>query len=389
MDPIHNPYSPGAGRRPPELAGRDPELGRFQVVMARLEQGLTDRGLMLTGLRGVGKTVLLNEFRGRAEERGWLVAKAEAGEGRPFRALIAQSLNQALRSVLGRPGVRDKLRRALAVFKAFTLKIAPDGSLALGIDVEPSAGRADTGDLELDLTELALDLGDAAKGLGIGAVILIDEMQDLEGAELAAIAAAAHEAGQRDMPFLVVGAGLPGLPVALTEAKSYSERLFEYRRIGPLDREAASAALIRPAEARSVKWSDEAAELVLQESAGYPYFLQVYGKTTWDYAEASPIRADDARVGVEVGHRELDVGFYGSRWERATPNQKKYLRAVAEGGDGPSSSAEVAKRLGRRPSDVSVSRDQLIKKGLLYAPDRGTIAFTVPGMADFIERQEP
>jgi len=343
---------------------------------------------MLTGLRGVGKTVLLNEFRGRAEEGGWLVAKAEAGEGRPFRVLIAKSLNQALRSVAGRPGVRDKLRRVLAVFKAFTLRVAPDGSLALGIDVEPSAGRADTGDLELDLTELALDLGETARDLGIGMTILVDEMQDLEQAELAAIAAAAHEAGQRDMPFLVVGAGLPGLPVALTEAKSYSERLFEYRSIGPLDPEAASAALIRPAEARSVTWSDDAAELVLEVSAGYPYFLQVYGKSTWDYAEASPLQVEDARVGIEAGRAELDVGFYGSRWERATPSQKKYLRAIAQGGDGPSSSSDVAKRLGRRPGDVSVARDQLMKKGLLYAPDRGTIAFTVPGMSDFIDRQE-
>lgn len=387
MDPVQNPYSPGAGRRPPELAGRDPELKRFDVVLARVEGGRADRGLMLTGLRGVGKTVLLNEFRGKAEQRGWIVGKVEAGEGRPFGRLLGQSLNQALRSASGRHKAKAQLRQALAVFKAFSLKIAPDGSLALGIDVDPSAGRADTGDLEFDLSELTVDLAETAKGLGVGVLILVDEMQDLELTELAAAASAAHETSQRDLPFVLIGAGLPGLPVALTEAKSYSERLFEYLSIGSLDSTAASTALIRPAEARGVRWSERATRLVLDSSGGYPYFLQVYGKSSWDYAESSPIDFKDAGVGIEAGHKELDVGFYGSRWERATPGQKTYLRAVAKDGDGPSLSSEVAKRLRRRSSDVSVARDQLIKKGLIYAPDRGSIAFTAPGMADYIERQ--
>ena len=387
MDPVQNPYSPGAGRRPPELAGREPELNRFEVLRQRVETGLSDRGLMLTGLRGVGKTVLLNEFRARAEQRGWIVAKLEAGGARPLRVLAAQSLNQALRSATGRFGLSDRLRRTLGAFKAFTLKVAPDGSLALGIDVEARRGRADTGDLEVDLSELALDLGDTARDLGIGVLLLVDEMQDLASGELAAIAGASHEAGQRESPFIVVGAGLPSLPVALTEAKSYAERLYEYHRIGPLETTDAVAALVRPAKARGVEWRDDAAELIVNTAARYPYFLQVYGNATWDYAELSPIDADDATVGVEAGRRELDIGFYGSRWERATTAQRAYLRALADGGDEPNSSADVARRLSRRPSDVSVARDQLIKKGLLYAPDRGTIAFTVPGMAEFIARQ--
>ncbi|HEY3240569.1 MAG TPA: ATP-binding protein [Acidimicrobiia bacterium] len=387
MDPVQNPYSPGAGRRPPELAGREPELHRFDVLRQRIEEGRSDRGLILTGLRGVGKTVLLNEFRARAEQPGWIVAKVEAGGTRPFRALVAQSLNQALRSATGRFGMGERLGRALAVFKAFTLNVAPDGSLALGIDVEAGRGRADTGDLEVDLTELAVDLGGTARDLGVGTLLLVDEMQDLAAAELAAICAASHEAGQRDVPFLVVGAGLPSLPVALTEAKSYAERLFEYHGVGPLDDVAAMSALVRPGRARGVEWADQAADRILSTAVGYPYFLQVYGRATWDYAEASPIDAEDAAVGIEVGRRELDVGFYGSRWERATAGQKAYLRALAKGGDEPSPTAEVARRMVRRPSDVSVARDQLIKKGLLYAPDRGTIAFTVPGMAEFIARQ--
>lgn len=387
MDPALNPYSPGAGRRPPELAGREPELERFAVLQDRVEHGSTDRGVILTGLRGVGKTVLLNEFRANAEARGWIVAKVEAGTDRPFRVLLAQSLNQALRAATGRFGVTDRLRQALAAFKAFTMKVAPDGSLALGIEVEPTQGRADTGDLELDLTELAQDLAETARDLGVGVLVLVDEMQELDRAELGALAAASHEAGQRDLPFTTVGTGLPNLPTALREAKSYAERLFEYRRVGPLDTDAAEAALVRPAEARDVRWESEAAKRILAVSGGYPYFVQVYGKSTWDFAKTSPIDVEDATVGTQAGLMELDIGLYGSRWEDATPGQKAYLRAVAEGGDEPSPTGEVAARLNRKPNEVSVPRDELIRKGLLYAPERGMIAFTVPGMADFIARR--
>lgn len=387
MDPVQNPYSPGAGLRPPELAGREAELRRFEILRQRFEQGLNDRGIMLTGLRGVGKTVLLNEFRARAESHGWIVAKVEAGGDRPLRTLLAQSLNQALRSATGRFGLSERLRRALGAFKAFTLRFAPDGSLALGIDVDPTRGRADTGDLELDFTELALDLAEAARDLGVGVLVLVDEMQDLRSDELAALAAASHEAGQRDVPFVVIGAGLPSLPAALREAKSYTERLFEYRRIEPLADDDAAAALVRPAEDRSVAWDERARDLVLDLSRGYPYFIQVYGKASWDYAKRSPIDVEDARIGAEAGRAELDVGFYGSRWEDSTAAQQAYLRAVAVDGDEPSHTAAVAARMNRKPQDVSGARDELIKKGLLYAPERGTIAFTVPGMAGFIERK--
>ena len=387
MDPVRNPYSPGAGIRPPELAGRGPELDRFEVLLGRLESGRSDRGLVFTGLRGVGKTVLLNELRARCEQRGWIVAKVEAGGGRAFRRLVSQSLNQALRSATGRYGIGPKLRSAVAAFKAFTLRVAPDGSLALGLDVDPRSGRADTGDLELDLTELASDLGASAADLGVGVIVLVDEMQDLEAVELAAVAAASHEAGQRSLPFVVVGAGLPSLPIALTEAKSYAERLFEYRRVGPLDDEAARAAVVVPARAEDVEWTPGAIDQILDVSAGYPYFLQVFAKETWDFAAGTPIDDDDVGVGIEAGTADLDVGFYGTRWERATAAQRAYLRAVADvNGDGPAPTAEVASHLGRRPSDLSVARDQLIKKGLLFAPDRGTVAFTVPGMADYISR---
>jgi hypothetical protein len=302
--------------------------------------------------------------------------------------LIAQALNQALRAATGRGRGREALGRALSVFKSFSLRASPDGSFALGIDAEPALGRADTGDLEVDLTELLTDVGESAADLQAGTVIFVDEMQDLAKPDLAAVAGACHETGQRNLPVAVVGAGLPNLPTALTEAKSYAERLFAYRTIGALDREAATAALVRPAAALDVEWSSPALDLVLDRTQGFPYFVQAFGREIWDYAAGSPISAADAEVGIDVARRELDIGFFGSRWERATGGQRLYLRGLAETGDGPASSAEVARRMGRRPSDVSVARDQLIRKGLLYAPDRGTIAFTVPGMAEFVRRQD-
>lgn len=384
MDPVGNPHATGAGRRPPELSGREPELGRSAVAVQRIEQGRSDRGLVLSGLRGIGKTVLLNEHRALVEQRGWIVAKVEAGGGRGFGTFAAQSLNAALRTATGRYGMGVRLRRALAVFRSYSLKLAPDGSPALGIEVDAALGRADTGDLETDLTELAAELGTAAKDLGVGVCLLVDEMQDLATKDLAAISAAADEAGQRDLPFLVVGAGLPSLPAVLTEAKSSAEQLFEYRSLGTLDTADAADALRRPAEVLGVEWTEDALTAVLEVAAGYPYFLQVHGKATWDLAERSPIGEADAKLGIEAGGSELASGFYGSRWERATPAQQAYLRALAEGGDHASPTADVARRLGRRPSDVSVARDQLIKKGLAYAPQLGSIAFTAPGMATYV-----
>lgn len=234
--------------------------------------------------------------------------------------------------------------------------------------------------------ELLTDLGGAAADLRIGVALLIDEMQELATEEIAALAAACHEASQRNLPVTLVAAGLPNLPSALAEAKTYAERLFSYREVGALARDEARRALSVPAEHLGVLWTEDALEIVLAASAGYPYFLQAHGKAVWDYAEGPSIRSEDAVVGVEVMRRELELGFYGSRWDRATPLQQAYLGAVAEDGDAPSATAVVARRLGRAPRTLSVTRDQLLRKGLLYAPERGAVAFTVPGMADFIRR---
>jgi len=393
VDPIANPYSPGAGIQPPELAGRDSDIVIFETLMARAAAGRASQSLVLTGLRGVGKTVLLNDLARRARGADWIVAQVEArlnadSKDAPFRATLARSLNQSLRQVTGSWGVRDKVRSALGTFKAFSVKTDPSGGLALGIDVEPRSGRADTGSLELDLSELAFDLGASAAELGTGVVVLVDEMQDLSRDELAAVCTAVHETGQRSTPFYVVGAGLPSLPGDLAEARSYAERLFAYRPIGPLSAEAAATAVRRPAELQGSSWAGQAIDTVVDASSGYPYFLQEFAKASWDYAAGPQISLDDARVGVQVGSEKLDSGFFRSRWNRATPGERDYLRAMAQDGDGPTTSGDVARRLGKSSvQQVGPTRAKLIHKGLVYSPEHGLIAYTVPGMGSFIARQ--
>ena len=390
MDPAANPYSPGAGLRPRELAGRDREIDVFDVLRERAARGLSSQSVVLTGLRGVGKTVLLNELADRARTDGWIVAKVEADAGRGgrrFRVQVARSLNRALREASGSWGLADKVRRAFATFKSFSLRTDPDGGLSVGIEVDPERGRADTGSLEIDLTDLALDLAAASAEFGTGVALCIDEMQDLDADELSAICQACHEAGQQDAQFYVVGAGLPSLPRVLAESRSYAERLFQYLPIGALDPAAAAAALTKPAFEVDVAWAADAVDAIVARSAGYPYFLQEFGKTSWDFAPGPGVTLADAEVGIRVGTDNLDHGFFRSRWERASASERAYMTAMATDGEGPSRSGEVARRLGRTAAAVGPTRANLIHKGLAYAPEHGLIAFTVPGMAEFIERE--
>jgi hypothetical protein len=391
MDPVLNPYSPGAGLRPRELAGRDSEILRFDVLRERASGQLTSRSVVMTGLRGVGKTVLLNELANRARRDGWIVGKVEAdsGErGRAFREQVAHTLNRALREVTGSWGLADRVRRALATFQSFSLRTDPSGGLSIGIEIDPERGRADTGSLETDLTDLGLDLAAAASDFRTGVALFIDEMQDLTAAELSAVCQACHEAEQREAQFYVVGAGLPSLPRVLAEARSYAERLFEYWSIGALAPADASAALTRPAADAGVDWEEAAVREIVTRSSGYAYFLQEFGKAAWDFAPGpAAISFDDARAGIRAGTDSLDRGFFRSRWERAAPSEREYMSAMAEDGEGPSQSGEVARRLDRKPTAVGPTRAKLIHKGLVYAPEHGAIAFTVPGMADFIKRQ--
>ncbi|MDP9222010.1 MAG: ATP-binding protein, partial [Actinomycetota bacterium] len=284
MDPVRNPYQPGAGRRPPELAGRADVIADVRVAMERCVNGTGDRGRVVHGLRGVGKTVLLNEFLSLAEQAGWIDVKVEGSPARPQVARhIAQGLHRALRQATGRYDV-SRLKRALGVFRAFSIRVDPAGSYSFGFDVAPASGHADSGDLTTDLTDLFTELGRAAADLGVGVMLLVDEMQELGRHELAALNLAAHEVGQgtAPLPVLVIGAGLPSLPAILAEAATYAERLFEFRSIGALTPGAAADALVRPAAHLGVHWDDDALSAVLEASGGYPFALQSCGKFVWD-----------------------------------------------------------------------------------------------------------
>jgi hypothetical protein len=386
MDERNNPYSPGAGLRPAALVGRDSELQDWSVALDRIENARSARSIVLHGLRGVGKTVLLGEFHQQSEDRKWVSVMIEANTGRPLREALARALYPVVRELV-RPKAGDKLKKALATFKAFSVKVDATGAWSFGLDVAPAQGRGDSGELESDLSELIKDLAEAAQEQNRGLAILIDEAQDLNNDELKALCAICHQGGQRDWPFLLALAGLPNLPKVLSEAKSYAERLFTYREITQLEQAAARQALTKPAAAEGVSWEEAAVSYVVKETRSYPYFLQEYGQATWNAAGGTTLTYDDARVGAVSGQAHLDAGFYRGRWERAAPAQRAYLEAMAQDGEGPSQSGEVATRLGKTPTGVGPIRDSLIKKGLIYSPEHGQIAYTVPGMADFIARQ--
>jgi hypothetical protein len=392
VDPIRNPYAPGAGQRPPELAGRDREISQFEVVLERVARARPERSMVLTGLRGVGKTVLLNTFRSMALQRLWGTGKLEARPDQSIRRPVASALHMAVRELAPRHRAPDRVDDFLSVLKAFALRDpkAAKGttvSAQFGIDVPAARGRADSGDLEVDLTELFTDAASVAADLGVGIALFVDEMQDVPAEDVSALCAACHELSQVGGPLIVVGAGLPHLPSVLSASKSYSERLFRYARIDRLDRAAADQALLAPAEREDVLFKQDALDALYAAADGYPYFVQAYGKVTWDVAAASPITVADVRVASPEAEGELAVGFFGSRYERATPAEREYMRAMAAIGDEPVPTSSVADELGRKPSSLSPARDGLIKKGLIYSSERGLIAFTVPHFGKFLRSQ--
>jgi hypothetical protein len=400
VDPIRNPYAPGAGQRPPELAGRDEQLRAFDVVLERVARGRPERSLVLTGLRGVGKTVLLNALRSAAVRRRWGTGKLEARPDQGLRRPLSSALHQAIRE-LGHPDA-DSVDHVLGVVKAFAQRSAgPSAKLrdqwSPGIDVPVVKGRADSGDIEIDLVELFTDLGGLAADVGKGVAVFLDEMQDLGPDDVSALCAACHEISQSGLPVIVVGAGLPHLPAVLSASKSYSERLFSYQRIDRLARDAADVALGLPAKEEGAEFEEAALEAMYAATGGYPYFIQAYGKAVWDLAPRSPITADDVRVASPHAESELAVGFFGSRFERATPGERDYLRAMADAavalaevGDealddvGSVPTSDVAQVLGKKPQSLSPARDALLKKGLIYSGERGRIAFTVPHFGRYL-----
>ena len=399
MDPVRNPYAPGAGQRPPELAGRSRELDAFDVVLERVARNRPERSLVLTGLRGVGKTVLLNTLRSQAIGKLWGTGKIEARPDQSLRRPLSSALHMAIRELAPRHRAPDRIDEVLGVLKAFALRdAAPDAKLRdrwrPGIDVPAAVGRADSGDIEIDLVELFTDAAGLATDVGTGITIFIDEMQDMGPADVSALCAACHELSQLGAPLIVVGAGLPHLPAVLSAAKSYSERLFRYQRIDRLDRIAADHALCAPASREEVEYEPKALDLLYEKSGGYPYFVQAYGKATWEHAPASPVTAADVRVAAPEAEAELAVGFFGSRYERATPAEREYMRTMASLCDGESDdmdaavpTADIARALTRKPASLSPSRDALIKKGLIYSGERGTVAFTVPHFGRYLRTQ--
>jgi hypothetical protein len=383
-----NPYAPGAGLTPPELVGRAPEIDQFDLMVARSRRRLHSRGMILHGLRGVGKTVLLNRFRDHAERAEWLVVElagqTSEGGADATRRKLARELALAARRLYRGRAMTESVRTALSAVSSFGMSF---GGVSFDIGVEPTRGRADTRRIEVDLEELIEDLVPALLENTTAFVLFVDEMQDLDPGLLAALLAAQHRAGQRQWPFFLVGAGLPNLPATLGAARSYAERLFDYREIGALPSGAAAEALTIPAAKNGASFDPDALDRLVDASGGYPYYLQTYGAAAWELAIGTTITIADADGAVERGNVELDTGFFPARWDRATPAERQYLAAMAEDSAPTTSTAEVANRLGTRPQSLSPARQSLIDKGIIYAPDRGKVAFTVPNMGDFVRRR--
>ena len=381
-----NPYAPGSGLRPPELAGRADEIAAFDLVVARTRERMHSRPILLHGLRGVGKTVLLRRFQDRAQQAEWLIVSIEAGStdssAISARQRLARSMASAVYTFNARARIVDALRGALPTVTSFTLGLGGSG-ISFGVD--PNPVRATSGVLEVDLGELIEDLAPALKANGTALAVFIDELQDLDGELLAALITAQHRAGQEGTPFYVFGAGLPSLPAIVSEARSYAERLFDYRGLGALPADQARDAVVLPAGRLGAEFDDDAVAAIVDAAEGYPYFLQTYAMKTWDAARDRRIRVADAELGIQLGRDDLDMGFYPARWGRTTGAERRYLLALAELGQAAATS-EVAARLGTSLQSLSTARQNLIDKGLVFAPERGRVAFTVPGMAGYIAR---
>ena len=346
MDPVLNPYSPGAGRNPTALVGRDQPRSDWNVALQRVQSGRSNQPFVLYGLRGVGKTVLLSDFRRSAQGRNWIVAQVEAGGGKTLRESLGEALHAPLVD-LARPSAGQRLAKALKTALSFKTSYDSNGTWQFGVDLSGvSGGGADTGVLETDLRKLVQDLVAAAEEEETGLAILIDEAQDLSAAELVAVCAIAHTAAQNDWRVLFALAGLPSLPRVLAEAKSYAER-FNYEKIEALSGAIAADALTKPAAGEGVAWQESAVALLVEESGGYPYFLQQFGQDTWNSSTGPAITYNDARAGAARGKASLDSGFFRARWDRATRGEQNYMRAMADDGDTGSSSGEIAVRMRR------------------------------------------
>ena len=389
MDPRRNPFAPGAGTPPPELAGRDRLREDVAIALDRIAAGRAAQSRILYGLRGVGKTVLLNEMRIAAEAQGMATVAIETPENRSLPAILAPALRAALLKMDKMRAAGEGIQRALRALAGFVRLKASYADIELALELDPEPGLADSGDLESDLSDLIQAVGETARGHGTALVLFVDELQYVPEEQLAALIMALHRAGQRQLPITLVGAGLPQLLGQMGKAKSYAERLFVFQPIDALDREAAYAAIRDPIVAEGEAIEDGALESIFDATQGYPYFLQEWGKQSWDVAESSPITASDVENASATALAQLDASFFRVRFDRLTPTEKRYIQAMAQLGDGPHRSGDIAERLAVKVTNAAPTRNALIRKGMIYSPSHGDTAFTVPMFASFVGRVMP
>ena len=390
MDLIKNPFSPGAGSPPPELAGRDPVLEQARVLLGRIVAKRPEKSILMTGLRGVGKTVLLNEIERRAQRDGYRTIHIEAHEDKRLSTLLVPHLRQLLYDLDRMAGAGDKVRRGIGVLKSFLSTIKVNyGDLEFGIDTDPEKGSADSGDLEADLPNLFVAVGEAAEERKAAVAILIDEVQYFSSPELSALIMAMHRMQQRQLPLVLIGAGLPIIPGLAGESKSYAERLFSFPDLGPLSKPDAIKALQDPVRAVGVEFQAQGLDEIYRLTQGYPYFIQEWGYQAWNLALASPITLEVVLKATPIVIDRLDKNFFRVRFDRLTPREREYLRAMAHLGGGPYRSAEIADGLGMQTNMLGPVRASLIKKGMIYSPAHGDMAFTVPLFDEFMRRAIP
>lgn len=387
MDPVTNPYAPGAGTQPPELAGRDDILKRAQVTLARVQQGRHAKSFMLVGLRGVGKTVLLNTINTAAENQGFISVLVETPEGRSLPELLIPVLRRILLKLDTKERVNATVKQGLMVLKAFARAVKVTvGELEIGLDIDPVRGTADSGDIEADLPDLFEAVGVAARSRGMAVAIIIDEVQYIKEQEFSALIMAMHRISQRQLPLILIGAGLPQLVGLAGRSKSYAERLFDYPDVGPLSNRDACSALLEPSRREGVEYDDAALARAIALTKGYPYFLQEWGYHSWNAATESPITVRDVENATADALRSLDESFFRVRFDRVTPREKDYLFAMAALGPGPHRSGDVALELGVAVESIAPVRSSLIKKGMVFSPAHGDTAFTVPMFDEYLHR---
>lgn len=390
MNSLNNPFQPGAGNPPPELAGRDELREKIGIAIERIRRGRFSKSILTVGLRGVGKTVLLDRMKLDAEAAGHRTLRIEAPESRSLPALLAPQLRIILLRLSKVEKAKELAIRALRGLAGLATALKTTyQDIEVGLDFEPEPGLADNGDLEHDLQALFEAVGAAARAAETSVVIFIDELQYVEESQLASLITALHRTAQLQLPIVLVGAGLPQLRGRMGRAKSYAERLFEFPEIGPLPPASARIALSNPAKAGGVDFTDDALDLIVKQTQGYPYFLQEWGKHVWDLAAQSPITRDDVESATKQAIAALDESFFRVRFDRLKPSEKKYLRAMAELGTGPHRSGDIASELGKEVTNLAPTRSELINKGMIWSPNHGDTAFTVPLFDEFMKRIMP